>query len=96
MPVSAAQVAVVLIIVTAKGRAKPKLNDAQSVHADDVIDEAIPMRGLPVLQTVFGGGLDANVAVWKLPRRSTLLAISRLFGTSGSPTSSEHPPTWVG
>ncbi len=59
-------VAVVLIIVTAKRRAKTKLNDAQSVHADDVIDEAIPMRGLPVPQTGFGGGLDANVAVWKL------------------------------
>ena len=62
----AAQVAVVLIIVTAKGRAKSKLNDAQSVHADDVVDEAIPVRGLPVPQTVFGGGVDPNVAVWKL------------------------------
>ncbi len=62
----AAQIAVVFIIVTAKGRAKSKLNDAQSVHTVDVIDEAIPVRGLPVPQTVFGGGVDANVAVWKL------------------------------
>src|SRR5208337_485315 len=62
----AAQVAVVPIILTAKGRAKSKLNDAQFVHIVYVIDEAIPVRRLPIPYTVFGGGVDANVAVWQL------------------------------
>jgi hypothetical protein len=80
----AAQVAVVPIILTAKQRAKSKLNDAQSVHAVDVIDEAIPLRGLPVPRTVFGGGVDANVAVWELETVDPAggLPADRYFGVS--------------
>ena len=80
----AAQVAVVLIIVTAKGRAKSKLNDAKSVHTVDVIDEAIPVRGLPVPHTVIGGGVDANVAVGQLETVDPAgdLPADRYFGVS--------------
>jgi len=80
----AAQAAVAVIIVTAKGRAKSKLNDAQSVHAVDVIDEAIPLRGLPVPQTLFGGGVDANVAVGKFETVDPAggLPADRYFGVS--------------
>ena len=86
----AAQVAVVRTIVTAWRRAKSKLHDAQSVHAVDLIDEAIPVRGLPVPQTVFGGGVDANAAVWKLEAVDPVGDLPAA-GTSGSPSSSEHP-----
>jgi hypothetical protein len=54
------------------------------VHAVDVIDEAIPVRRLPVPQTVFGGGVDANVAVRKLEAVDPAgdLPANRHFGVS--------------
>ena len=36
-----------------KGERSPSSNEAQSVQADDVIDQAIPVRGLPDRQTGF-------------------------------------------